>query len=92
MHDEEGVGHVVLLPLGLVQLLGQHVVHGALQQVGHLHVPVAVEHAVQSLASAAEAVHRQSRHAEPGREGRSGDMDTVFSNVASGRKTLGKRC
>lgn len=64
LHDEEGVGHVVLLPFGLVQFFSQHVVHGALQKVGHLHVPVAVKHAVQSLASPAEAVHRQSRHAQ----------------------------
>lgn len=65
LHDEEGVGHVILLALGLVRFFGQHVVHGALQQVGHLHVPVSVEHAVQRLPAAAEAVHGQSCHAQP---------------------------
>lgn len=68
MHDEEGVGHVVLLALGLVQFFSQHVVHRALQKVGHFHVPVAVEHSVQSLPTPTEAVHRESCDAQSGKK------------------------
>lgn len=57
LHDEEGVGHVILLALGSVQLLGQDVVHGALQEVRHLDVPVSVKHTVQCFSTAAKTAH-----------------------------------
>lgn len=59
LHDEESVRHVVLVTLCLVQLLGQHVIHCALQEVWHFYVPVPVKHAVQSLTTATETVHRE---------------------------------
>lgn len=65
LHGEERVGHVIPLPLAPVKLLRQHVPHGALQQVRHLDVLVAVENAIQSLADAAEAVQSQSGHTQP---------------------------
>lgn len=67
LHDEESMDHVVFLALGLVDLLRQHVIHCALQQVGHLHVPVPVEHAVQSLAAPAETADRKSCNTQSGR-------------------------
>lgn len=59
LHDEERVGHVVLFTLGLVYFFRQHISHRALQKVGHFHVPVPIEHAIQSFASATEAVYRE---------------------------------
>ena len=65
LHGEESVGHVILLPLAPVELLCQHVSHGALQQVRHLDVPVSVKNSVQSLTDPTEAVEGQSSNAQP---------------------------
>lgn len=65
LHGEERVDHVVVLPLAPLQLLRQHVSHGALQQVRHLDVPVAVKHTIQSFTDVTEAVQRQSSDAQP---------------------------
>lgn len=65
LHGEEGVGHIVLLVLALVQFLGQHVSHGALQQVGHLNVPVSIKHPVQSLPASTETIQRQGCYTQP---------------------------
>lgn len=64
MHDEKGVGHVVLLAFGLVQFFGQHIVHRALQEVGHFDIPVPIKDTVQSLTTPAETVYRQSSDAQ----------------------------
>lgn len=64
LHDKEGVGHIVLFALCLVNFFRQHIIHCALQEVGHFHIPVSIKHTIQSFTTPTEAVYRKGSNTE----------------------------
>lgn len=65
LHNNESVDHVFLLILCFLQLFCQDVAHGALQQIGHFHIAVPIEHTIKGFPVVAEVVGRKCCHTQP---------------------------